>query len=381
MECSKQDKGDNSIVLRWLHLHKDEHSRSRRCIGIVLMASAGLLLSSGNCLFQFVQVLLKQNQLRFSVFQMLFLRMLIGVVFCIPIMVCFRVHPYGDKKKNMFLLLLMGVAEVGAILCFYLALEKMPVGDATAIKFTVPIFTAFLGFIVLKQECTFVDALFGATSFFGVVMVAKPDWFEKNTNSFTAATNQTSVMLSVDDFKEKIVFNTMEYFKGAIFATGCSLLLSTYFLMNTLVGRSQSVILAVFYPSLVGMLTSPLMMFISKEKVLIHEISSTKWGILVTISVVYFFGMLFMAEAFQMDNIGPVVLIRYCDVVYAFVLQYFLIKTCPTLATLGGALIILLSTFLRTVIRLFGMPCKRKEVNERIVDGVREKEPLIKESD
>ena len=52
-----------------------------------------------------------------------------------------NIHIYGGKRKNIWSLSLMGVFEASAIVLIYIALKKIPVGEATVIHFTAPVFT------------------------------------------------------------------------------------------------------------------------------------------------------------------------------------------------------------------------------------------------
>ena len=106
-------------------------------------------------------------------------------------------------------------------------------------------------------------------------------------------------------------------------------------------GKMLDVTLTIMYPSIVGMIVAPVAMAINKERILISEISTMSWCILVAVGFLCFIGMMFMGEALQLEDAGPAVLIRNCDVIYAYILQYFLMHHAPSVAALIGTMIVL----------------------------------------
>lgn len=71
----------------------------------------------------------------------------------------------------------MGRALLGAssITCSYCALKLIPLGDATTIRFSLPIWTLIISYLVLNESCNMFKIFAVVISVSGVVLIAKPD--------------------------------------------------------------------------------------------------------------------------------------------------------------------------------------------------------------
>lgn len=71
----------------------------------------------------------------------------------------------------------MGRALLGAIsiTCSYFALRLIPLGDATTIRFSLPIWTLIIGYLVLGEPCNALRVLAVVIAVSGVVLIAKPE--------------------------------------------------------------------------------------------------------------------------------------------------------------------------------------------------------------
>lgn len=79
--------------------------------------------------------------------------------------------------KRDELLPVMGRAFLGAssITCSYYALKLIPLGDATTIRFSLPIWTLIISYLVLNESCDIFKVGAVIVSISGVVLIAKPD--------------------------------------------------------------------------------------------------------------------------------------------------------------------------------------------------------------
>lgn len=80
----------------------------------------------------------------------------------------------GFRGREPRLLVLRGVLGFGALSCFYFAVVRLPLADATVIHFMNPVFTAFMAAVVLGEHLGLVEALLVLTSLGGVLLVARP---------------------------------------------------------------------------------------------------------------------------------------------------------------------------------------------------------------
>lgn len=229
---------------------------------------------------------------------------------------------------------------MAAVIFVYLALERIPVGDATVIQFTAPVFTVAFSFLCLGKGCGILDTVCGIISFGGVIVLARPTilFSHKNANSHVPshiAHAQSKVAAKPGDAK---------YLEGIGYAVLAALCLSLFFILNKMTGKKLDVTLTIFYPSIFGVIISPI--FIAVKHTAWFAWAPETWGLICVVGFVSFVGLMFMAESLQLEDAGPAILIRNLDVVYAFLLQYALLKIKPDLMSFVGAGIVLAATSL-----------------------------------
>ena len=321
--------------------------RTLKLTGLFLMAGTGILFTISDSLVQYISMQASNRHQHLSAFQVMFIRSFVQTILCVIIMIIGRVHPYGEKGavRNLLSMIGLGLLENGGIISFYFALQYMPVGDAVVIRFTSPVFTALIAFFALKTKCSFCDIVFGAISFFGVVMVARPEWFiEPGTHLVSLPTS--SPMSSNETIAAHSHLNLTQFSAGAGLALSSALFLSAFYVLLKYLGGTFNLILMVLYPCTSGVLISVLGMIAVKDKVLLSEIAAVEWFLLVFIGLMTFAAMLLMAASLQLEDAGPLVLIRNLDVIYAFIIQVVLLKISLTWATAGGAIIVICATSL-----------------------------------
>lgn len=81
------------------------------------------------------------------------------------------VSPWGQRRG---VLVLRGLFGFGAMICFYLALTKLPLADTTAIFFSNPVLTALLAAIFLDERLGLSELLGALLSFAGICLIAQP---------------------------------------------------------------------------------------------------------------------------------------------------------------------------------------------------------------
>jgi len=80
---------------------------------------------------------------------------------------------FGRNKKLLWLRGLFGFA---ALTCFFYALTKLPLADATVIHYTNPVFVAIIAAVALNESLSAMEIGGAAASLMGVVMIAKPSF-------------------------------------------------------------------------------------------------------------------------------------------------------------------------------------------------------------
>eukprot|EP00112_Aurelia_sp_Birch-Aquarium-sp1_P020640 Seg5371.1 transcript_id=Seg5371.1/GoldUCD/mRNA.D3Y31 product="putative transport protein YPL264C" protein_id=Seg5371.1/GoldUCD/D3Y31 len=329
---------------------KIKRSKLSRIKGLSLMAAAGFYITMSNCLVQFAY---KSTHTEISPHVFLFYRSIVVFVLNLCFMLAGRVHPFG-QPQNIFVLCLMGMAGTGQILFTFLALERVPIGDATVIQFTAPVFTMTFSFLLLGVSCTVFDTLCGCVSFIGVVIMTKPSiFFGKHPNDHT----EYPTNLNPDEDVAKA--DEQDCLIGIAFALLASIFVSAFYVLNKILGQKHDLTVTIFYPSLIGIMIAPIVSTALGESLIVpwHWASI---AVVLLVGLLSFVHLLFVAEALQLEDAGPASLVRNADIVYAFILQYFFLGIKPEVSTLFGAGMIVAAT---TLIALRRMLQARQEID------------------
>ena len=315
------------------------------------MAMAGICFVLADVLTQLTMQRARQVDLHLSRLQIMVARSTVELVCCLVLMLARHTHPTQERGFYDFgLFTLLASFKDSSIYFKIAALSYIPVGDYTVLEFTYVVFTALFGVIFLAQRCSLVDSIFGALSFVGVMLVANPKWLfpsmsiEIGDTSKSVFSVKHTSSLTINSVTSH--FDNEVYYKGVIFSLSTALATSSYFVLNSYLGRSVPVVLNVFYPSVYVALITPFIMLTMGEKFLLTELDLLNWTLLLLVGVLYFGATMLISESFQLENVGPVTLIRGLDIIYAFILQVVLIKAKVTWNVLVGAAIILFSTSL-----------------------------------
>jgi drug/metabolite transporter (DMT)-like permease len=132
------------------------------------VAAPALLLACSALLFSAMAVLAKRAAARLPGAEVAFVRFAVGCL-CSGL-VALRGQLRAHNKVG---LLLRGVLGGSAVLCYFLAIEHLPVGVATLLNYTQPIFTVFWATLLLREalDVRALGAL--ALTSVGVVLVVR----------------------------------------------------------------------------------------------------------------------------------------------------------------------------------------------------------------
>ena len=104
--------------------------------------------------------------------QILWLRRALGIFFVLPIFCCkqVRIYPYGFKRH-----LLRALAGVLSMACWFYALTKLSLAEATSYSFAMPLFLTVLAWAFLGEKLKWQTWLATAIGFGGVLIIMRPD--------------------------------------------------------------------------------------------------------------------------------------------------------------------------------------------------------------
>lgn len=134
-------------------------------------ASAALILAGSSLVLAAMALLAKEAAGRLPGPEIAFVRFVVGLAACLVV-----ASTRGLRPRNKSGLLLRGALGGSAVLCYFLAIEHLPVGLATLLNYTAPVFTALwaAAFLGERVDGKTIVALALATS--GAALVSGASW-------------------------------------------------------------------------------------------------------------------------------------------------------------------------------------------------------------
>ena len=80
----------------------------------------------------------------FSVYQVLFFRSFVTAIFCIGFLKSQGLSIVGNNQKMLFVRALFGCISM---ICFFITIQRIPLGAAVSLKYLSPIFTAIFAIL------------------------------------------------------------------------------------------------------------------------------------------------------------------------------------------------------------------------------------------
>lgn len=97
-----------------------------------------------------------------------FFRCLVSMSFCFAIIARDKLDWRGS---NRLMLIARGLAGTTAVYTFFVTLQHIPLAPAVTMQYTSPIFTTLIAVWVLKEQVRWIQYLFFAISFAGVILI------------------------------------------------------------------------------------------------------------------------------------------------------------------------------------------------------------------
>ena len=123
--------------------------------------------------FSVMTLLVKFAAQRLPAIELVMARSIVGVVMGYWMLRAAGVGLWGTRKD---LLIFRGLAGTGALFCFFWALARLPLAEATVLFYTAPVFTAVMAAIFLRERLGVLEVCGLMLSLVGVVLVAQPEF-------------------------------------------------------------------------------------------------------------------------------------------------------------------------------------------------------------
>ncbi len=259
------------------------------------------------CAFSIMDVIVKWS-VDYPIGQVLFFRGFFGIVFYFFIIPKNRLHDfYITKRAGLhFLRCFSGLIALVAI---FIALRSLPLATVVSISFAAPIFTTIFSIFLLSEKVGIYRWLAVIIGFIGILIITEPGITNLN----------------------------IYYIFPIIFCLGLSYVAITIRQLST----SEPVWLISFYFSLSITLLS---FFTIPHGWIMPDLKD-----FLILSMIGIFGgvaNLWLSQSYKYSEVSLVTPLKYLALVFAIIFGYFIWNEIPTIKTLIGALLVIVSTMI-----------------------------------
>ena len=259
------------------------------------------------CAFSLMDVIVKWS-VEYPLGQVLFFRGFFGIIFYFFVIPKKRLHNFYETKRAG-LHFLRCISGLIALVAIFIALRKLPLATVVSISFAAPIFTTIFSIFLLNEKVGVFRWLAVIIGFVGILIITEPGISGLN----------------------------IYYFFPIIFCLGLSYVAIAIRKLST----TEPVWLISFYFSfsitLLSLLTIPQGWVMPSFK---H---------LILLSLVGIFGgvaNLWLSQSYKFSEVSLVTPLKYLALVFAIIFGYFIWEEIPTIKTLLGAFLVIISTLI-----------------------------------
>ncbi len=259
------------------------------------------------CAFSLMDVIVKWS-VDYPIGQVLFFRGFFGIIFYFFVIPRERLHNFY-KTQRPGLHALRCTSGLIALVAIFIALRELPLATVVSISFAAPIFTTILSIFLLSERVGLFRWLAVIIGFVGILVITEPGISELN----------------------------IYYIFPIIFCLGLSYVAITIRQLSS----SEPVWLISFYFSLSIMLLS----FLTIPNGWVYP----SFEDFILLSFVGIFGgvaNLWLSQSYKYSEVSLVTPLKYLALVFAIVFGYFIWGEIPTIKTLVGALLVIISTLI-----------------------------------
>ena len=259
------------------------------------------------CAFSLMDVIVKWSD-DYPVGQVLFFRGFCGII---PILFLIPKDRFLDfyKTERPILHIKRCLAGLIAIVSIFVALRNLPLATVVSISFASPIFTTIFSIFLLNEKVGFYRWLAVFVGFIGIIIISEPGFSSLNIY-----------------YIYPIIFCLgLSYVAIAIrklSSTEPVWLISFFFSFSILIFSFFSLYQQWIMPSLIDLI------------------------LLSSIGILGGIANLWLSQSYKFSEVSLVSPLKYLALVFAIVFGYFIWDEIPTIKTLMGALLVILSSFI-----------------------------------
>jgi len=259
------------------------------------------------CAFSLMDVIVKWS-VDYPIGQVLFFRGFFGIIFYFFVIPRERLHNFY-KTDRPGLHALRCISGLIALVAIFIALRKLPLATVVSISFAAPIFTTIFSIFLLSEKVGIYRWLAVIIGFVGILIITEPGISELN----------------------------IYYILPVIFCLG----LSYVAIAIRQLSSTEPVWLISFYFSL----SITLLSFLTIPQGWVMP-SFEHFLLLSLIGIFGGVANLWLSQSYKYSEVSLVTPLKYLALVFAIIFGYFIWEEIPTIKTLIGAFLVIISTLI-----------------------------------
>ena len=275
--------------------------------------------------FSLMDVIVKWS-VDYPVGQVLFFRGFFGIIFYFFIIPRERLHDFY-KTKRPGLHSLRCIAGLIAIIAIFIALRKLPLATVVSISFAAPIFTTIFSIFLLSEKVGVYRWLAVLVGFIGILIITEPGI--SNLNIY--------------------------YIFPIIFCLGLSYVAITLRQLST---TEPVWLISLFFSIAITYLSFLTLPFGWVMPSFNHFLILSLVGIFGGVS------NLWLSQSYKYSEVSLVTPLKYLTLVFAIIFGYFIWDEIPTIKTLIGAFLVIISTLIIFRREIY----KKKDITSKVTN-------------
>lgn len=265
----------------------------------------------------------------FHPIQILFVRMVITYACCLLYMAVTKSvpdAPWGPREKRVLLLLRGGIGFFG-VFGLYFSLQYLSLSDAVAITFLIPMITATLAFILLREAYLWLEAGCSVVSLGGVLLIAKPDFV------FGPMSGLVNEEIESSNSEKRLLASIV----GLCGVLGAS---CVYIILRK-IGPGIHPLILVLYFALMCIVVTTVVLIVTPGLNFVLPHNQSQWTLLALIGFLGFFMQFCLTAGIQRVKAGRAAMISYTNMFFSIIWDIAIWHHLPGFLSFLGTLLIM----------------------------------------
>ncbi|KAH7923214.1 DUF6-domain-containing protein [Leucogyrophana mollusca] len=264
--------------------------------------------------------------------ELIAVRMAITFTCCVLYMVIMKIpDPFLGPEGVRLLLVSRGLCGFFGLFGMYYSLQYLSLADATVLTFLNPLTTAIAGYLILKENYSKKEALAAICSLFGVILIARPPIIFGTTPGVNPDSNDSVAKATPGERLRAVGVALI----GVVVGTFAVISMRA-------IGKRAHPLHSMTFFSLWCVIVSSTAMGVLEVPIVYPK--RWEWGaMLLLIGLFGFFAQTLVTMGLQRETAARSSMGVYLQVIFAAVLEYLFFGTVPSLLSLFGAAIIMIS--------------------------------------